>query len=192
MDNYERDELFVKLIKTHTLNEIGLMFGISRERVRQILFKMGVKNITKRIFKYPCDNCQKIVIRHKRKGNGKILCTTCYSQKRRGGPKYFTYKPGDLCIRCKKRRPKSKWLCKVCRVWDYAQRNPEYRQRQREQSKKYIREYLRDPEYRKRKNDRLRRKYATEPEYRKHVQELHHNYYVRRKFKKILLENQTV
>ena len=195
MNIEERNNRIVELIKTKTLVEIGEEFGISRERVRQILWEKGIRKKVPHTFPHKCIGCGVTVAfkRHLKEPR----CKSCWYIKRRGHPsKYIHYTDTDLCIRCGKRPPKANWLCKVCRIYVHFLTNAEYRQRAKEKQKIYIRAYNKRPEVKKRRLEKMRARYAADPELRKRYLKRCQKYYYKRKamliVKKDLLENQSV
>lgn len=140
--------IIAELIKNYTLKEIGDKYGVSRERIRQILFTMGIK-ATKRNFEEICNTpkCgKKIIFQLKSK---KRFCTTCqqYKNMHKKNPEKAIYRRAfemGICEKCKERRMKARGLCGNCFTKAYYWSNPKYREVSRQKSKE---RYIKNPEY---------------------------------------------
>ena len=89
---WNKEEL-AELYETHTLEEIGQKFGVSRERVRQVMDKFGIVRRASNPVKGS---------KHQKSADDLLLaelkCPAC------GGKKYCEYEHGLIriaCTRCK-------------------------------------------------------------------------------------------
>lgn len=140
--------LIVELLKTHTLHEIGLRYGVTRERIRQRLAKLGVKpKRVKRQFIVSCatPKCpQKVILKAritKRKTTPQF-CTACqvYASNHRRHPKIGTARRQfemGLCERCGTKRMIGGGICGSCRTHKWYHAHPEYRAKIVESSKRW-------------------------------------------------------
>lgn len=127
----DRSKLDV-LAKTKTLQEIGEIYGVSRERIRQILKSqgLGVKKFRKKILvKCVEEDCPNTFKRRPIRG-GRNLCVRCYLYRRKikagESPKRFigTYTHCQICkkelVKKGARKPgKYSGICGNCRSIGY-------------------------------------------------------------------------
>lgn len=132
-----------------TLQQVGDIYGLTRERIRQILnfaFKEGfqVKKL-KQYLNTPCIDCGKILTT--KHGGSRGKCAKCTHRFQNPGTKHREDLPKE-CIRCGKTftdtfRRQGKGACNRCYDWLRYNLMPEYRARLKVSQRKY---YLKSKE----------------------------------------------
>jgi hypothetical protein len=139
-----------KLLKTHTLQEVGDMYGVSRERIRQIALTQGVKT-PRKSFKVICAICGRMETRHKPINS--ITCSLCraytkYHQENNTAQTHLRkHQVKKICIRCHKHPTREHNLCNACDANDYYHKHknqPKYKEQMRIARQKY---YLKNKEW---------------------------------------------
>lgn len=147
-------QTIIKLIKTETLQQIGDRYGVSRERIRQILRKYDVPT-PRRIFIKPCitDGCPNTI--SKAFDWARPLCSSCvsYQSLHKNRPEMRRTRRNFEMGTCERvgctRKMRAGGLCNSHTVADFARRNPEYARKQREaNNRRNKKRYREDPEFR--------------------------------------------
>lgn len=154
----EVKEQLTELIKTNTLQELGDRFGVSRERIRQLLNKQGVKVRDVRVASRKqrcatsfCPNLIRVGLHFNIEG---LYCTTCRAYRKRAiRTKIYTRKhePKTMClkhpeVRAKVLKPHP--MCHPCRINWYSKTpkgvvaRKKYMSTHRKERNAYLRAYV--------------------------------------------------
>lgn len=131
--------------KKSTLGEIGEVYGVGRERIRQILKKLGVEKI-RRVFEYHCTICNQIIIRHIRPEVAPTICSLCRQvtknrsmhPNRKVGRRKF--EPIPRCTVCHTEGARLNGMCRRCYNRHRYHTNPRLKEQNRiNQKRRYWR-----------------------------------------------------
>jgi len=154
----------IKLVKTQTLQEVGDAYGVTRERIRQILSLYDLKTPKKQVFKYcKTPGCPKTFTQNIKTDNE--LCKACYAYKRtheKNPEMKRNRRAHELVPICKiescARPVRARALCNYHYNKEIIYSNPEAYNRRLEYYRRATKErYHSDPEYRARISERTRR-----------------------------------
>ena len=103
MGNTWNKEELERLYETQTLEEIGQLYGVSRERIRQVMDKFGIKRRASNPVKgsklskmeYPDPTTEEIAKVCEDIRNKKVTCSVC------GDKGYIEYEHGLIQMPCK-------------------------------------------------------------------------------------------